>query len=57
MEFNKPFEDLYTACCDLIGELCKIDPAADSPEGKLLTGLAAAVEAYEKNFEEGLKPT
>jgi hypothetical protein len=56
MEFNKQFEDFYNACVDLVGELVKLDPPADSPEGKLLTGMATAVEEYETNFKEGLSP-
>ena len=42
------FKDFYAACIALVTDLVELDPAADSPEGKLLIGLATAIEEYEK---------
>ena len=42
------WENFYESILNLIGILIEIDPPKDSPEGRLLEDLAAAVEEYEK---------
>jgi len=43
-----PFEAFHEAVLECIKDLMELDPAADSPEGRLLDRLASAVEEYEK---------
>jgi hypothetical protein len=40
-----PFAEAYEAALLVIEKLSEIDPKADSPEGRLLIGLADACEA------------
>lgn len=40
--------DFHRIILDAIDALMEMDPAADSPEARLLSGLATVVEAYEK---------
>lgn len=42
------FTRVFDACMLAIDALVAMDPATDSPEGKLLIGLAAAVEEFER---------
>jgi hypothetical protein len=42
------FKEVYDATMLAIDALIAQDPAPDTPEGKLLNGLAAAIEEYEK---------
>lgn len=46
---NKAFDDLYCAVVELVDDLCGLDPKSETPEGKLLLGLTAALEEYEKS--------
>lgn len=43
-----PAEQFHEAVLAIVGELMHGDPAADSPEGKVLDKLADAIEAYER---------
>jgi hypothetical protein len=43
-----PVETFHEAILAIVGELMHGDPAAESPEGRLLVKLADAVEAYER---------
>jgi hypothetical protein len=43
------FTQLYDACVRCIDALVAMDPAPDTPEGKLLLGLATAIEEFEKS--------
>ena len=45
---NEAFRPLYESCVALVKDLCELDPPADSPEGRLLIGMATAVEEYER---------
>jgi hypothetical protein len=38
---------LYEACLAAVQALVEMDPDPETPEGKLLTGLAAVVEQFE----------
>ena len=42
------FRPVYEACLAAVQALVEMDPAPETPEGKMLTALAAAVEEYEK---------
>lgn len=42
------FEAFYKSILELVELLMELDPEMDTPEGKLLDGLARAVEEYEK---------
>ena len=46
---NEAFRPLYESCLETVRLLCELDPPAESAEGRLLSGLAAAVEEYEKS--------
>lgn len=41
-------DDLYIGLLELVSFLIALDPPADSPRGKLLAGLADAMETYER---------
>jgi hypothetical protein len=43
-----PFEAFHEAVLRCVENLIELDPPLDSPEGRLLDGLSAAVEEYEK---------
>lgn len=45
---NEAFEEFYRGMLQVISQLLILDPPSESPEGHLLSGLAAAVEEYEK---------
>lgn len=50
-------DEFHARVLAVIGELVALDPAADSPEGQLLAGLASAVESYEKERYPIAAPT
>lgn len=41
-------DDLYSSILELVSVLMALDPAEDTPLGRLLIGMATAMEAYEK---------
>jgi hypothetical protein len=45
---SEAFRPVYESCLELIKALIEMDPAPDTPGGKMLVGLATAVETYEK---------
>jgi hypothetical protein len=52
------FRDFYNSMLETVGALIKLDPPADSPEGRLLLGLATALEEFEKvKFPLGKPPS
>lgn len=52
-EWDEIVERILDDTRGLIAHLCSVDPPADSPLGKLLTGLAGAVEQYEREKKDG----
>jgi len=42
------FRKFYDSMLETVGALIKLDPPADSPEGRLLVGLATTLEEFEK---------
>ena len=46
-EFDKVCDALLESAIACVNVLVKMDPASDSPEGRLLIGLADAIEEYE----------
>jgi hypothetical protein len=45
---NEAFDEFYCGMLQVISQLMILDPPSESPEGHLLSGLAAALEEYEK---------
>ena len=46
---SEAFQKFYEACLKLVSDLAAMDPAPDSPEGRMLLELSAAMEEYEKS--------
>lgn len=48
MAMPKAWDDFYAAILQTIDDLVELDPAPDTPEGRMLERLSLAVEEYEK---------
>lgn len=48
MSMPKAWDDFYAAILQAIDDLMALDPASDTPEGRMLDKLSAAVEEFEK---------
>jgi ribosomal protein L32 len=49
---SNPAHAMLAACLQLVKVLCELDPPPDTPYGRLLVGLATALEAYEREERE-----
>jgi hypothetical protein len=48
VSMNEAFEEFYRGILQVVSQLIILDPPSESPEGHLLSELAAALEEYEK---------